>query len=86
MIYEKTIEEVKEGDLIVPDIDLFMLGGRYLITKITNSEIITERWDCGKKGLYHENDWIIDKKTYKGPLYLKGNETLSSWKSCHKVI
>jgi hypothetical protein len=86
MIIEKTIDEIKINDILVYDLDLFILGGRYLAIKITDDEIITERWDCGQKFPYENYGLTINKFTWTKPIFYKSDETFDSWKAYHKII
>lgn len=68
------------GMLIVPNPDLFMLGGRYSVEeKREDGSFYCKRYNCGIRSEYNNYDWIVDAKT-TDILYAKEGETLESWR------
>lgn len=81
---EITYKDLEIGMLIVPDTDLFMLGGRYLVEEKRNDgSFYCKRYNCGIRNPYIMYDWIVDEKT-NDILYIKEGETLDSWRKKFK--
>ena len=80
-----TYKDLKVGMLIVPDLDGFMLGNRWLITeKKEDGSFYAQHYSCGKRNPYVISDWIITDKP--GEYWYQLGETLEHWqKKFNKV-
>lgn len=84
--YEKnmksiTYKDLEIGMLIVPHVDLFMLGARYLVEEKRNDgSFYCKRYNCGIRSEHIMCDWIVNEKTYPSIFYIKEGETLDVWR------
>lgn len=81
-------KDIKVGMLLVPDLDGFMLGNRWLVTeKREDGSFYAQHHSCGVRNPYVCSDWIIksDDDCKEGFWYQAG-ETLEYWqKKFNKV-
>jgi hypothetical protein len=79
-------KDIKVGMLLVPDLDGFMLGNRWLVTeKREDGSFYTQHHSCGKRNPYVCSDWIIKNDADREYWYQIG-ETLELWqKKFNKV-
>jgi hypothetical protein len=77
-------KDIKIGMMLVPDLDGFMLGNRWLVTGERDGGFYAEHFSCGKRNPYVSSDWIIkdDPRGY----WTKVGETLSNWICQHNKI
>lgn len=74
-------EGIKIGMLLVPDLDGFMLGNRWLVTeKREDGSFYAQHHSCGVRNPYVCSDWIIDNKNPDNEYWFQAGETLEDWR------
>jgi len=72
-------KDIKVGMLLVPDLDGFMLGNRWLVTEQRDDGgFYAQHHSCGKRNPYVCSDWIITPST-KQEFWYQIGETLEHW-------
>lgn len=74
------LTDVKVGDLLVPDPDVFMLGDRWVVEAVTDTYIEFQIYHCGVS-LLRNNGWYHGKVSKQSPdvkLWTR-DETLEQW-------
>jgi hypothetical protein len=75
-----SLDEIKVGDLLVPNADVFMLGDRWVVEAVTDTHIEIQIYHCGVS-LFRDNGWYHMKisKDNKEWEFLTRDETLEGW-------
>lgn len=72
-------KDIKVGMLLVPDLDGFLLGNRWLVKEQReDGSFYCEHYHCGIRDPYPQNDWLI-KPDYGYEYWYKVGETLEEW-------
>lgn len=78
--------DIKIGDLIVTDIDHFMLGDRLRVSgRLDNGALYCEAWQCGERSRWVCSDHIINPDEQREYYRIDG-ETLFMWTEKHNEI
>ena len=72
-------DEIKVGDLLAPDPDVFMMGDRWIVEKIDDEFAEMQIYHCGVR--LPKNNWYSCKISRKesGFNFWTREETLESW-------
>lgn len=72
--------EIKVGDLLAPDPDCFMLGDRWIVESVDDTDVEIQIYHCGvclpRNNWYHSK---ISKDNRAGFRFWTREETLESW-------